>query len=816
MNYITNFFRAGCVALLAVLILAPGAFAQQITTADPPNDLEATVGDATDAAAAQEGRITLTWSPVDPANNGGSPILGGADGYIIEVTADPANEASWTVVPDGEVTVRVPAPDANPARPKFDAVHALPTGDGVTTHNQTRHYRVKTENGVGIGDPSSVVMETTHDVPPAPTGLAAVAGDPTEANQQHERITVTWEQVPAADTDLPITTGDDGYILEWALASDAANDAWTDLTTETAPTGDATTYSRVHTVAEAGATRYYRVRAVSAAGASANSAVMMGTTHDVPGKPTGVDVVAMLVDHDDDTATERVPRARVSWTAPASDLDIASYTLEISEDAGATWTSSSSPITGITEATYDHAATAGNTYYYRVSAVSVAGAGETSDPPHSGIKFTVPGAPRMLTATAVDQQESIDLFWEAPMSDGEPDVTGYRIERSDDYNPASPGDATWETTTPLEDFQTGRSFRDRGLTAGSRYAYRVMAINVVGTSAVDDAPVAHAVSSNKALAPRNLAATIADDRRSIVLTWDGPISDGDNPADGGSDITGYQIEVDDGGGWEVVPYVDPDDTEMEEKNEHPVNGLITNVPGSEFTYTHTSVESGTTYIYRVSAVNDAGAGAVSASSASVSIDAALPGMPLNLTATAAAATSITLEWEAPTSNGGAEITSYEIEVSTDAGTNWDDLDIPVTDPVAPATMYSATDTGLDLGATYHYRVSATNSVGTGDPSDVAHATVADVPGAPTGLTATADGESAINLSWTAPAATGGSDVTGYQIEWSPDGTDGSWANLEEDTEKYGCDLCSHWFESRNHALLPGQCHQQCWQYGSSL
>ena len=87
----------------------------------------------------------------------------------------------------------------------------------VTNHNETRHYRVKTVNGVGPGDPSNVVMATTHDVPPAPTGLAAVPGDASDAAaQQNERITVTWEQVPADNTDLPVTADDAGYILEWA------------------------------------------------------------------------------------------------------------------------------------------------------------------------------------------------------------------------------------------------------------------------------------------------------------------------------------------------------------------------------------------------------------------------------------------------------------------------------------------------------------------------------------------------------------------------------------------------------------------------
>ena len=50
---------------------------------------------------------------------------------------------------------------------------------------------------------------------------------------------------------------------------------------------------------------------------------------------------------------------------------------------------------------------------------------------------------------------------------------------------------------------------------------------------------------------------------------------------------------------------------------------------------------------------------------------------------------------------------------------------------------------------------------------------------PTGLAATANGPSQIDLAWTAPASTGGSAITGYKIEVSPDGS--SWSDLVADT-----------------------------------
>ncbi len=54
------------------------------------------------------------------------------------------------------------------------------------------------------------------------------------------------------------------------------------------------------------------------------------------------------------------------------------------------------------------------------------------------------------------------------------------------------------------------------------------------------------------------------------------------------------------------------------------------------------------------------------------------------------------------------------------------------------------------------------------------------PGAPTDLEAIARGRTAIDLTWTAPSGTGGSEITGYRIEWSADGAS-DWTDLVEDS-----------------------------------
>ena len=101
-----------------------------------------------------------------------------------------------------------------------------------------------------------------------------------------------------------------------------------------------------------------------------------------------------------------------------------------------------------------------------------------------------------------------------------------------------------------------------------------------------------------------------------------------------------------------------------------------------------------------------------------------PGAPTGLTATAGGQTRIDLSWNAPASNGGAAITGYRIEVSTDRS-SWSSLDA---NTGSTATRYS--HTGLTAGSSRHYWVSAINSAGTGPASNVATATTDTTAQAP--------------------------------------------------------------------------------------
>ena len=98
-----------------------------------------------------------------------------------------------------------------------------------------------------------------------------------------------------------------------------------------------------------------------------------------------------------------------------------------------------------------------------------------------------------------------------------------------------------------------------------------------------------------------------------------------------------------------------------------------------------------------------------------------PGAPTGLSATADGQTEIDLSWTAPSDDGGADITGYKIEVSTN-GSSWSNL---VANTNSTSTSYS--HTGLTAGSTRHYRVSAINSEGTGTASNKDSATTDGAP-----------------------------------------------------------------------------------------
>ena len=149
-----------------------------------------------------------------------------------------------------------------------------------------------------------------------------------------------------------------------------------------------------------------------------------------------------------------------------------------------------------------------------------------------------------------------------------------------------------------------------------------------------------------------------------------------------------------------------------------------------------------------------------------------PGAPLNVGATADGETAIDVFWDAPTDEGGAPVTQYEVQWSADGTSGWSRAGY-ANDPQNRTYKH----TGLSSGTTRHYRVAARNSGGRGTWSDppAFATTLAGVADRPV-LTVKSTTPNTIRVRWTEPRDNGG-DITSYEIEWSADGSAESWQSL---------------------------------------
>ena len=135
-----------------------------------------------------------------------------------------------------------------------------------------------------------------------------------------------------------------------------------------------------------------------------------------------------------------------------------------------------------------------------------------------------------------------------------------------------------------------------------------------------------------------------------------------------------------------------------------------------------NLTGGVQYDVQVRAVNSAGEGAWSATaSGTVTAAATAPGAPRNLIATGNGPARIDLSWSTPLNDGGAAVTGYRIESSTDRFA-WSSV---LANSGSTISAYS--HSGLTTGGTRYYRVSAINSVGTGPASSIAQASTGAAP-----------------------------------------------------------------------------------------
>ncbi|RDJ32507.1 MAG: fibronectin type III domain-containing protein [Crenarchaeota archaeon] len=544
---------------------------------------------------------------------------------------------------------------------------------------KTYVYRISAINAIGTSLPSSEAVATTstsssppqHVPPNPPTDLTANDMSPTQ-------IDLTWKK-PSANNGPQVT----GYKLE----KKSNSTSYSVLVNNTA----STSYSDTSVVT--GTTYTYRVFAINSVGISNSSATVSASTSEAsappveelaPNSPSGLS--ALPVSPSEIT---------LSWNKPASNNGppVTGYKIEVKSGTGSynVLADDNGP-----KRFFKHTGLNTDTKYtYRVYAINSVGLSSASPESTAQPKHTF--VPTQLIATDVSPTQ-IDLEWQAPSQTYGQSIVGYTIQEK-----ITTG--VYQTIEQTSDKNTRYSVT--GLETDKTYTFVVFARYSLGSSDLSAEASATPTSASKPPVtdtvpspPRNLKAA-ASSPIQIDLTWDAPINNG------GTDVTGYRIDAKVGAGSYFT--------------------LVQNTESSVRAFSHPEREPGTSYTYKVYAINSVGTSAASnsatatpSSSSIPKISGTTPSPPTALEAVLSSPNQVTLTWKVPTIDGGTEITGYKIESKTGSGAF-----VMLSQNAGTKTNYTHSD--LKSSTTYSYRVSAVNVIGTSNPSNLVTITTEFIP-----------------------------------------------------------------------------------------
>ena len=589
------------------------------------------------SAVAANAAATVTWSA--PAADGGSPILG----YVVE-----------------------PLPDGAPVSVAAPATTATFTG----LENGTSYtFVVRARNAAGVGAesaPSAAVLPAS--APSAPSGLVASAGD--------RGATLYWT-APAADGGSALV----GYRIVTTPGGLSV----------TVP-GDRT-FAQITGLDNAVAYRFTLVAANAQGDGPASAPSDEVIPFGLPGAPGPAH------------STQSNDTVVVQWSAPASDggRPIFGYTVT-AEPGGLTAAvpagETSRLLTGLTN---------GTAYTVQVTATNLAGAGPASAAPDPITLLTFPDEPTGVQATGGNTTATVT--WTAPASDGGSPIQQYVVVSYPGNQQVVVGGNVLRTTVS-------------GLTNGTSYVFTVRAANAQG-SGPESIRSNFVIPIGPPAAPANVLAAIGG-AATIRVSWSAP-------ANGGRTITGYNVIASPG-------------------------GLVTPVAAISTSALIRNLTVGTAYTFTVTATNQIGTGPASLPSNSV-VAATVPGAPTNVIAVETS-TGIKVSWTPPASDGFSPITRYQIFINP--------FGLDAARLVGGSTT-SLTLGGFPLGLQLSFVVQAINAIGAGPNSTVSN-TVAQAipPGAPGNVTATANPDATVQVTWTAPASNG-APITSYTVLSAPGG-----------------------------------------------
>uniref|UniRef100_A0A8C4YLT8 Titin n=1 Tax=Gopherus evgoodei TaxID=1825980 RepID=A0A8C4YLT8_9SAUR len=221
----------------------------------------------------------------------------------------------------------------------------------------------------------------------------------------------------------------------------------------------------------------------------------------------------------------------LSWLPPLDDggAKIDHYVVEKRETSRLAWTNVASEVP-VTKQKVTNLLK-GNEYVFRVMAVNKYGVGEVleSEPILAVNPYVPPDPPKTPEVTAITK-DSMIVCWGRPDSDGGSPITNYIVERRDRAG------LRWVKCNKR--VVTDLRYKVSGLTEGHEYEYRIMAENAAGIS--EPSPSSQFYKACDTVfkpGPPGNPRVLDTSKSSITIAWNKPIYDG------GSEITGYMVEI---------------------------------------------------------------------------------------------------------------------------------------------------------------------------------------------------------------------------------------------------------------------------------
>ena len=405
--------------------------------------------------------------------------------------------------------------------------------------------------------------------------------------------------------------------------------------------GTTTATSYTNTGAKAGTTYYYRVKAVNDAGLSPYSNIVSGQVKSVTPKPAAP---VVKIGH---SAASGKPM--LTWNAVSGATSYKVY--RATSQNGAYSLLGSVTVTSYTNT----GAKDGVTYYYKVTAVNDSGESAYSNIVSGQNKAVTPkpSAPVVKIGHSASSGKPM-LTWNAVSG-----ATSYKVYRATSQN----------GTYSLLGTVTATSYTNTGAKAGTTYYYKVKAVSSAGESAYSNI----VSGKSKAVTPKPSAPVVKIGHSATsgkpMLTW--------NAVDGAASYRVYRATAKNGA-YSVINTT------------------------KALTYTNTGAPLGTTYYYKVEALNAAGK--------SLGFSAVVEGKVAPVLAVGYSSVSgkPQLTWKAIP---GA--TEYQVYRSTQQNSGYTKINT--------TTSTSYVNTGAKANTTYYYRIVAVKGTAVSDFSNIVSA-----------------------------------------------------------------------------------------------